>query len=92
MNPPAGISPLAWWLAQIAAAALLVRWAVATLRRASPWVIGVALFAWAYLAVPSFRAAARRAWHELVPVLWSDLVTSGTRLLDGLFRLAGMRP
>lgn len=91
MHPPIGLSPLAWWLVQIAVGAVLVRWGLDTIRRTSPWIVAGATALWAYATMPGFRAAVNEQAHHVLPLVWLAIRTSGTRLVDGLFHLTGLQ-
>lgn len=80
MKPPIPVSPLAWWLLQIALSALLLRWTLRVLRGTALGLLVVAAGIWAYVTVPGFAAAVHHAWATVLPVLRAG----SQQLVDGL--------
>lgn len=89
MQPPIPVSPLAWWLLQLALSALLIRWVWRVLKGASATVLTVAAALWLYWTVPGAPQAAREFWARNGPKILRALTEAGDRIVQGLIRLMG---
>ena len=92
LKPPVPISPVAWWLLEVVASALIVRWAWRQLKKLPAIVILVALAGYVYLSVPG----AATWWHRFSaregPVIAKELRVYAARTEDALLSLQRSAP
>ena len=88
MKPPVPISPLAWWLLELAVSALALRWAWRAIKGLPFAFLALAAAAFVYFTVPGAGGWWHAFWTAEGPHVMRAVTVAGERIANGILHVA----
>ena len=91
MKPPIPISPIAWWLLELAVSALALRWAWRAIKGLPFAFLALAAAAFVYFTVPGAGGMLHGFWLTEGPRMMHAVTVAGETIANGILHVATAR-